>query len=63
MNPKRGKRPTSNNRRKWKMFLVEAYLTEDVADTEINNYVLRQLKHTRIKSRLPVCEGKGSPDF
>ena len=42
------------------MFLVDSDPIEDVADTEINNYLLRELKHTKIKSRLPVREGGGS---
>ena len=40
--------------RKSAMFSVDYDPTEDVSDTEINNYLLRELKHTRIKSRLPV---------
>ena len=38
------------------MFLVDLNPTEDVSDTEINNYLIRALKHTRIKSRLPVSQ-------
>ena len=61
INPKRGRRQTWIKRRKINMFLVDLNPTEDVSDTEINNYLIRALKHTRIKSRLPVSHWESRP--